>query len=96
MKKLSHPNICSLHEVIDDDEGGHLYLVLDFVENGQVMDFNNELREYRAASSSLLTPLQAKKYFRDLVKGMDYLHTHQGMLPSPSLSFASSSLTRHP
>ncbi len=39
MKRLKHPNLCTLYEVIDDEEGDTLYLVLDYVEKGQVMDF---------------------------------------------------------
>ncbi len=34
MKKLNHPNIIRLHEVIDDNEEDKIYMVMDFEENG--------------------------------------------------------------
>jgi hypothetical protein len=51
MKKLQHPNLIRLHEVIDDDENDKLYLsksliliiiflVLDFAEKGEILLWN--------------------------------------------------------
>ena len=37
MKKLDHPNIVKLHEIIDDAEGGKIYLVMDYLERGALM-----------------------------------------------------------
>ncbi len=76
MKKLKHDNICTMHEVIDDEENNKLYLILDFVENGQVMEYDNSSHGYKGKGGGPLKEEAAKKYFRDLVQGMDYLHTH--------------------
>jgi [calcium/calmodulin-dependent protein kinase] kinase len=34
MKKLNHPNIVRLHEVIDDQEQDLLFMILDYAEKG--------------------------------------------------------------
>jgi [calcium/calmodulin-dependent protein kinase] kinase len=34
MKKLNHPNIITLYEVIDDPEVDKLYLVIELAEGG--------------------------------------------------------------
>ena len=33
MKLVDHPNILRLHEVLDDDETGNIYIVLDLMEH---------------------------------------------------------------
>ena len=37
LKKARHPNVVSLLEVIDDDEFGKVYLVLEFVQRGEIV-----------------------------------------------------------
>ncbi len=37
LKKARHPNVVSLLEVIDDDEWGKVYLVLEYVERGEIV-----------------------------------------------------------
>lgn len=52
MKKLTHPNLIQLYEVIDYDDGDKLYmsknfligfiitLVMDFAEHGEILKWN--------------------------------------------------------
>lgn len=53
MKKLDHPNVVQLHEVIDDEEGDKLYMsktyricvigiVMDYAEYGEVMTWDTK------------------------------------------------------
>ena len=37
LKKARHPHVVSLIEVIDDDEFGKVYLILEFVERGEII-----------------------------------------------------------
>ena len=46
MKKLVHPHLVSLYEVIDDGRQDALYLVLEYVPGGQIMEFDAEERRY--------------------------------------------------
>lgn len=34
MKKMDHPNVLSLHEVIEDKENSYLYLITDYMKLG--------------------------------------------------------------
>jgi SNF1-activating kinase 1 len=36
MKKLDHPNVLSLIEIIDDESHHKLYLVMDYIKNGSL------------------------------------------------------------
>jgi len=66
MKKLSHPNCVRMYEVIDDPTSSKLYLRLEFVTGGQCME---------AANGTQPLPLEtAKKYFADMIIGLEYLH----------------------
>eukprot|EP00004_Rigifila_ramosa_P005385 TRINITY_DN1589_c0_g1_i1.p1 TRINITY_DN1589_c0_g1~~TRINITY_DN1589_c0_g1_i1.p1 ORF type:complete len:578 (-),score=101.71 TRINITY_DN1589_c0_g1_i1:58-1791(-) len=67
LKKLNHPNVVTLFEVIDDHDSDKLYLVFEFVEKGAVMKSSNEQQ----------TPLDeetVRRHMRDLILGLEYLH----------------------
>ncbi|XP_060534430.1 calcium/calmodulin-dependent protein kinase kinase 1 isoform X1 [Cylas formicarius] len=65
LKKLDHPNIVKLVEVLDDPDEDHLYLAFELLERGQVLEIptDNPLDEEKAWG-----------YFRDVVLGIEYLH----------------------
>uniref|UniRef100_J3NFE6 non-specific serine/threonine protein kinase n=2 Tax=Oryza brachyantha TaxID=4533 RepID=J3NFE6_ORYBR len=63
MKMLDHPNIVNLIEVIDDPEIDKFYMVLEYVE--QKLVCNNGLGE-----------TSSRKYLRDIISGLMYLHSH--------------------
>ncbi|KKA28274.1 hypothetical protein TD95_001863 [Thielaviopsis punctulata] len=73
MKKLHHENLVQLIEVLDDPEGDSLYMVLEICKRGVVQKFDENKRA---------TPLEEEKarhYFRDLILGIEYLHS-QGIV----------------
>ncbi|KAL0225980.1 hypothetical protein P9112_013304 [Eukaryota sp. TZLM1-RC] len=82
LQKLSHPNIVSLVEVIDDPTTDRLYMVMEYVSNGSVMPDN--LKGLKA-----LAPLDTWLFFRDLLLGVDYLHqqsiVHRDIKPANCL-----------
>ena len=41
MKKLDHPNVLHIHEVIDDPANDKLFMVIDYMDNGSVLGNNN-------------------------------------------------------
>lgn len=67
MKKLHHPNIVKLYEVMDDPNVDQLYLILEYMEGGCVLDLST-------STTPLPTDL-ARLYFRDIVLGLSYLHS---------------------
>ena len=38
MKKINHPNLIKLNEVIDDEEMDKLYMIIDFAQKGPILD----------------------------------------------------------
>jgi serine/threonine protein kinase len=64
-KKLVHPNLVNLVEVIDDHKHDHVYLVAELMSGGTVMEDEEPL------------PLDiAKRYIFQLLKALVYLHAH--------------------
>ncbi|GER57707.1 kinase family protein [Striga asiatica] len=68
MKVLSHPNIVNLVEVIDDPTADHFYMVLEYVEGKWVCE--------GAGPPGGIGENTARKYLRDVVSGLMYLHAH--------------------
>lgn len=68
MKVLNHPNIVNLIEVIDDPTTDHFYMVLEYVEGKWVCE--------GAGPPGGLGVNTARKYLRDIVSGLMYLHAH--------------------
>ncbi|KAI4368785.1 hypothetical protein MLD38_017299 [Melastoma candidum] len=68
MKMLEHPNIVNLVEVINDPETDHFYMVLEYVDG-----------KWANGGSCLpggMDENTARKYLRDIVSGLMYLHSH--------------------
>ncbi|KAK2987759.1 hypothetical protein RJ640_016354, partial [Escallonia rubra] len=68
MKMLNHPNIVNLIEVIDDPTMDHFYMVLEYVEGKWVCE--------GSGPPGGLGENTARKYLRDIVSGLMYLHAH--------------------
>ncbi|TKY67230.1 Serine/threonine-protein kinase GRIK2 [Spatholobus suberectus] len=68
MKMLEHPNIVNLIEVIDDPESDHFYMVLEYVEGKWVCE--------GSGPTCGLGEETARRYLRDIVSGLTYLHAH--------------------
>ncbi|XP_023235776.1 calcium/calmodulin-dependent protein kinase kinase 1-like [Centruroides sculpturatus] len=77
LKKLNHPNVVNLIEVLNDPDEDNLYMVFELLEKGPVVEIptDNPLQE-----------MQAWQYFRDVVLGIEYLHcqkiVHRDIKPS--------------
>jgi len=68
MKLLTHPNIVRLCDIIDNQDTGRTYLVLEFVNRGELFD-------YIVANGRLKEP-EARKFFRQLLSAIEYTHAH--------------------
>ncbi|KAH9884436.1 Pkinase-domain-containing protein [Xylariomycetidae sp. FL2044] len=73
MKKLNHPNLAALIEVLDDPEEDSLYMVLEMCKKGVVMKVG--LDEHADPYDDDL----CRCWFRDLILGIEYLH-NQGII----------------
>jgi [calcium/calmodulin-dependent protein kinase] kinase len=66
MKKLHHPNVVQLIEVLDDPEEDSLYLVLEMCKKGVVMNvgLGDQIAPYSEEA--------CRCWFRDLILGIEY------------------------
>lgn len=68
MKKLDHPNIVSLVEVLDDPHGDELYMILEWCEKGSILKSDHQ-------GESPYTEEQCRLIFRDVILAIEYLHS---------------------
>lgn len=74
MKKLNHPNLVQLIEVLDDPEEDSLFMVLEMCKKGVVMKVGVD------DTAAEPYPEETCRYwFRDLILGVEYLHA-QGVV----------------
>ncbi|KAF5660793.1 camkk camkk-meta kinase [Fusarium heterosporum] len=73
MKKLNHPNLVQLYEVLDDPEEDSIYMVLEMCRKGVVMQvgLDEQAQPYPEES--------CRYWFRDLILAIEYLHA-QGVI----------------
>ncbi|KAG2438161.1 hypothetical protein HXX76_005769 [Chlamydomonas incerta] len=68
MKELDHPNVVKLYEVIHDPSNNKLLMTMEYVEGGCVLAGSSPTQKIPIPEAT------AVKYFRDVVKGLEYLH----------------------
>ncbi|KAI9818476.1 MAG: hypothetical protein M1827_000535 [Pycnora praestabilis] len=73
MKKLNHPNLVSLIEVLDDPNEDSLYMVLEMCKKGVIMKVGLEEKSDPYDDES------CRCWFRDMILGIEYLHA-QGVV----------------
>ncbi|KAI1384687.1 Pkinase-domain-containing protein [Hypoxylon trugodes] len=73
MKKLNHPNLVQLIEVLDDPENDSLYMVLEMCKKGVVMKVGLD------EQADPYDDERCRYWFRDLILGIEYLHA-QGVV----------------
>lgn len=73
LKKVSHPNVVELYEVIDDPKTDKLFLVFEYIERGCLM----KLLSFEKTDREPFSENACRKYFRDLICGLEYLHENK-------------------
>lgn len=85
MKKMHHPNIVSLFEVIDSPESDLLYMVIEYMPLGEILTYQgdgtfrrstNDVPGYNAKLGHF-DAITAALFFVDVLHGLAYLHQHR-------------------
>lgn len=88
MKKLAHPNLVRLYEVIDSPETDTLYMVLEYMPLGEILTFREEDGTFKRSESLRHKQVEglvdaghfdeahAALYMVDILHGLAYLHQH--------------------
>lgn len=72
LKKCVHPNIVRLLEVLDDSTSKKIYLVLEYLEKGEVVWHDD-------SGNPVMTQQRIRSIARDILSGLEYLH-FQGII----------------
>ena len=91
LKKLNHPNITYLHEVIEDVSSDQLFMVLEYCPGGPC------LRQRANGSVKRVRESVAVGWIRDICRGLTYLHArnilHRDLKPANLLRTRSGSIS---
>ncbi|KAI9304917.1 hypothetical protein BJ944DRAFT_277982 [Cunninghamella echinulata] len=68
MKLIRHPNVMTLIDVIDDPNASELYLILEYVQGGELFEY--------LVSKGRLSDAEARKHFQQIILGLDFCHHH--------------------
>ena len=72
MKKMNHPNIVKLYEIIDDPDFDKIFIIMEYISCGSLQSLMNPLIP--------LPNEKTWKYFRDLMYGLEYCHDIAGIV----------------
>ena len=72
MKKMNHPSIVKLYEIIDDPGYGKLFIIMEFISGGSL---HSSIDEKKPIAIDLCW-----KYFRHLISGLEYCHETAGII----------------
>ncbi|KAI0117549.1 Pkinase-domain-containing protein [Hypoxylon sp. NC0597] len=75
MKKLNHPNLVQLIEVLDDPENDSLYMVLEMCKKGVIMKVGLD------EQADPYDDERCRLWFRDLILGIEYRVVHRDIKP---------------
>ena len=74
MKKLKHENLVRLYEVMDDPKINKLYLILEYMKRGDLMQLSRDPKTRRVIP---LTDEQVWDVTRQVIRGLKYLHDNE-------------------
>ena len=89
LKKVNHKNIIKLYEIIYNNEKNKVYLILEYIEKGNILNYNEEeeifninenfIKENKTIEQSFYSEKEIKNIIREISLGINYLH-HQGII----------------
>jgi len=68
LKKIDHPNLISLIEVIDDPNNQKIYMIMNYMDLGSI----GSPSHLAFIKSRYFSEEQIRDYFRQCIQGLDY------------------------
>lgn len=72
MKKINHPNLLTLYEVIEDAEAKKMYMVMEYIDWGPLMSKKHMIAI--DCETDFFPEDKLRYYMRSFLSGLDYLH----------------------
>ena len=87
LKKTNHPNIIRLHEILYCNKNKNIYLVLEYCEHGDLIDYDDETGKFELNkylkegnkgkdNDNYYSDKEILKFFRDIISALYYLHSN--------------------
>jgi calcium/calmodulin-dependent protein kinase kinase 2 len=83
LKRIDCPNIIQLREILHDNENNKIFLVMEFAEKGQILEFDEESETFTINSNLLLDDRdpfysedEIRDYLRGIVTGISYCKSY--------------------
>lgn len=87
MKKLSHPNLVALYDVIDSPESDNLYMIIEYMPLGEVLSYRDDgtfgrkppppgQKQIAGVVNGHFDEPHAALFFVDILHALGYLHQH--------------------
>ncbi|KAI8388599.1 kinase-like domain-containing protein [Radiomyces spectabilis] len=70
LKKLNHPHVVKLYEVLDDPNGDSIYMVFEMAHKGVLMSIELDHNATPYSNDD------ARRFFREMILGIEYLHNN--------------------
>ena len=74
LKRLEHPNIIFLQEIIDDNKKDNIFLVTEYHSNGSITDLVEKKNKSNMRQKKGLKEQEGRLYFIDMLKALYYCH----------------------
>jgi len=88
LKKMNHPNIIKLYEIMYCKKNKKIYLILEHCEHGDLINFDEEKNEFslneyiiennfrKSNNKEYYSNKEILKFLEDIISGLYYLHTN--------------------
>eukprot|EP01017_Pseudomicrothorax_dubius_P029714 TRINITY_DN3641_c0_g1_i1.p1 TRINITY_DN3641_c0_g1~~TRINITY_DN3641_c0_g1_i1.p1 ORF type:complete len:308 (+),score=68.21 TRINITY_DN3641_c0_g1_i1:64-987(+) len=78
MRKINHPNVIKLYEFVDDFENDQIYIILEYAEGGQIIEWDADSGEfYPLITEGFISEDELRSIFYGCIQGLAYLHQNQ-------------------
>eukprot|EP01064_Diplonema_japonicum_P037709 TRINITY_DN8906_c0_g1_i2.p1 TRINITY_DN8906_c0_g1~~TRINITY_DN8906_c0_g1_i2.p1 ORF type:complete len:569 (+),score=118.27 TRINITY_DN8906_c0_g1_i2:180-1886(+) len=72
LKKMNHKNVVKLYEVINDAEDDKMYMVLEYLEKGNLLKIEDD----GTTGGKVFSISEARNAMLDIINGISFLHQH--------------------